>query len=106
MASISTTVKREALTQAWAAWIMSATGERPNITYYDDGVDITWKEGQARKMEEYLAAAMAEKEPDPNAANVNVALAPVLLPLALKKSLGYIVAYSAALIIGTKLIWK
>lgn len=106
MSSVSTELKREGVAQAWSIWIRSATGEAPYIDRHANGVNISWKPGQAAKMEQYLSNAMKPSEPDPDALNVNVPLTPVILPLALKKSIGYIAAYTALIAIGTKLIWK
>jgi len=106
MASTGLTLKREAVTQAWQLWIKSATGDTPVIERYPDGVDISWKPGQAQKMEQYLSEAMKPGKPDPDALNVSVKLGPVLYPLIIKKTLGYAVAYTAIVAIATKLIWK
>ena len=106
MPNFALAAKRELMTQGWSLWINSATGQDPNVTRYADSVAITWKAGQAEKMEAYLAKAMKGSKHDPNDLNVGVDLGPVLLPLALKKSLGYIAAYTAFTILATKLIWK
>ena len=106
MASMGTSLKREAITQGWSLWILSATGESPFVERHDAGANIKWRPGQAKKMEQYLLAAMKGGEPDPNDANVSVPLGPVLIPLVIKKYIGYAAAYTALLVIGTKLIWK
>jgi hypothetical protein len=106
MPTIATTAKREAATQAWSLWITSVTGEAPVIQRKADGVDIRWRPGQARKMENYLSQAMQTKEKDPNDLNVSVDLAPVLIPLTIKKTIGYVAAYTAAVVILTKVVWK
>ena len=105
MASIGTIAKREAMTQGWSLWITSATGQTPNINRHSEGVDITWKTGQAKAMENYLLDSMSSPH-NPDDLNVKVDLQPVLLPLAVKKSVAWIVIYSAALILGTKFLWK
>jgi len=100
MASITGALKREAVTMGWSYIIKNATGEEPNIRRAEKGNYITWKPGQARKMETYLNRAMTEEtDYDPDGINVDVDLAPVLFPLAVKKSLGYIVAYTALVFI-------
>ncbi len=97
--------KREIAAQAWSLWINSVTGETPIMEHHDNGIDIAWKPGQARKMEEYLSDAMT-KPSSPDDLNVSVDLAPVLFPIAVKKSIAWITIYSALLIIGTKFLWK
>jgi len=106
MADIAITLKRTAAVTAWSLWINSITGQAPNISQKPNGVDITWKPGQAKKMERYFSDAMKPSTPDPHALNVNVDLKPVLLPLVAKKTIGYIAGYTVLIIIGTKLIWK
>lgn len=106
MPNIGLALKREAVAQAWSLWISTATGETPNVDRTAEGVDITWKPGQAKKMEAYLSEAMETGEPSPDDLNVNVPLAPVILPIALKKSIGWIALYTAIIVVGTKLVWK
>ncbi len=106
MASVGTQLSREGLTQAWALWIQTATGQYPNIDRHENSVDISFKSGQASKMEAYLYDAMSSKPTGADDLNVNVDLKPVLIPLAVKMSVGYVAGYTAAVIILTKLLWK
>lgn len=107
MADLATTAKREAAIQGWNLWIKSVTGEFPIIQRHKNGADIKWRPGQAAKMEQYLYKAMsAPTKEDPNALNVNVPLAPVLIPLTIKKTIGYVALYTASVVILTKMIWK
>lgn len=105
MADISTTLKREAVTQGWNLWISSATGQAPIIERHSDGVNIKWNPGQAQKMEAYLNDAMTAPS-SPDDLNVDVDLKPVLIPLMIKKSVGWVALYSAVLVFGTKFLWK
>jgi len=89
--SVASALKREGVTQGWNFIIENATGEAPYIERTEVGNFITWKPGQAKKMETYLDKAMKEEEYDPEGINVDVDLMPVLLPLLVKKTIGYVV---------------
>lgn len=105
MANIATIAKREAITQGWNLFITSATGQSPMITRYSEGVNIDWYPGQARKMEQYLLSSM-ETKLEPGDANVSVNLTPVLVPLGIKKGIGWVALYTTAIVILTKTLWK
>lgn len=106
MSSVGKALKREGVVQAWTLWILNATGERPNVTRHEDSVEIDWKPGQAAKMERYLHEAMQPKPQSPDDLNVNVNMIPVLVPLAVKKSVGYVVLYTVLIALATKIFWK
>jgi hypothetical protein len=100
MAEYGLTLKREATALAWGAFIGNATGESPIVNRFDDAITIDWKPGQAKKMRDYLTSAM-DKEPTPNDLNVNVNLAPVLVPILIKKYWIYVLGFgTAAYVIG------
>jgi hypothetical protein len=105
--SVKTTLKREALTQAWIMLIHNATGKEPIVERFSNGAKISWHPGQAKLMEKYLADAMkGSDKPEPDALNVDVNLAPVLLPLAVKKSLGWIVLYTGLVYATFKILGR
>jgi hypothetical protein len=106
MPSIGTSLKREGVTQGWQFIIKNATGEDPYIRRTDRGNYITWKPGQADKMRKYLNRAVSEESDyNPEGINVDVDLLPVLLPLAVQKTIGYIAIYTAAVFLLGK-FWK
>jgi len=106
MSSVGLSLKREAAIAGWSLWIGSVTGSPPIVNRVPDGANLTWKPGQALLMEKYLSDAMAGGERDPNDLNVGVNLGPVLYPLLVKKTIGYLVGYTLAVAIITKLTWK
>lgn len=105
MANFALTLKREGVAQAWNLWITSATGEAPIMERHENGIDIKWNPGQAVKMEQYLNGAMTAPS-SPDDLNVSVDLKPVLIPLVIKKTVGWLTLYSALLVFGTKFLWK
>ena len=66
---------------------------------------IDWQPGQAALMEQYLMKSMQKPASDDDI-NVQVNMMPVLIPIAIKKSIGYVVLYTLATAIVTKLLWK
>lgn len=84
MANIQLTLKRQATALAWSELINNATGERPIVINQPNGVKINWKPGQAKKMQEYLNESI-DAESSPDDLNVDVDLAPVVIPLILKR---------------------
>lgn len=110
MANISLTLKREAAVGAWTALISSATGQGPLINRRSDGVDIDWRAGQAKKMEEYISNMITPKKgvsgPKGESINVNVDLKPVIIPLIFKKTWLWVALYTGSIVIITKLLGK
>jgi len=97
---------REAVTQLYALGIEKIIGEQPQINRYDDKTIITWKPGQAKKMQSYVArvfigtAKAAPEAPGKEFAlsEVQVDVRPIIAPLVLKTVLPFMAAY-------TLLIW-
>lgn len=110
MASIGSTIKREATVVAWTTLISTATGENPVIVRKSNGVDIKWKPGQASKMETYLSNIAFPKKGsgtgNGNGLNVNVDLKPVIIPLVLKKAWIWVTLYTVGIVVATKLLSK
>lgn len=110
MANISLTLKREATVGVWTALISSATGQSPLISRRPDGVDINWRAGQAKKMENYISNIITPKKgvfaPEGESINVKVDLKPVLIPLIIKKSWIWVLLYTSSIVVLTKLIGK
>ena len=107
MSSIGTSLKREAVTQGWIFIIENATGQNPVVERSASGNSISFRPGQARLFEQYLNKAIStEPEYDPDGINVDVALMPVLMPLLIKKTIGWVVAYTALAVIAGRYIWK
>lgn len=77
-------LKREALILAWQGLIHTATGELPIVERQTDGAKVTFAPGQSAKMSAYILEALS-KPRDPNDLNVSVDLAPVIIPVVLKK---------------------
>ena len=98
MANIALNIKREAIIQGWNVWITAVTGTKPIIERTQNGANISWQAGQAKKMENYLNNAMSSK-PSKDDMNVSVKLSPVLVPLIFKKYWPYMAVFSTTLIL-------
>jgi hypothetical protein len=114
---VGTALKRESAVQGYRIFIKSATGVDPYVARSRNGAELTWKPGQARKMEGYLGKLIpfnywyrkekAADKKDPATGeplNVNVAWGKVFLPLALKTIVPPLVIYTALIIYLTKRI--
>lgn len=73
----SSSVTREVVTQVYVYIIESITGESPNINREQHRTYISWRPGQAKKLQDFLAAQFEEK---PMTAKEVEAGPPSLLP--------------------------
>lgn len=112
MSKLALTIQREALVGVWTALISSATGQSPLINRRPDGVNIDWRVGQAKKMENYLGNIITPKKgvgegvaSDENI-NVKVDLKQVLIPLVIKKTWVWVLLYTGSVVLITKLLGK
>lgn len=90
--------KQTAITQGAILFIENVTGEAPYVNYTDTVNYITWKPGQAKKFADYLM--------QPSDIGVDIALAPLLPSIIIKKAGVYILAYTAAIFALTKYLGK
>ncbi len=99
--------KRTLATAGWKALIFSVTGEAPYENKGPRKTVITWKPGQAAKMEQFLKEtlfkpAFGKGTYNPKGFNTEVDLSSVLMPLFLKQYWPYI---AGLLLIGGVIGW-
>lgn len=97
MADLALIAKRQAIALGYKVWIQSVTGEFPNSKNLDNGVAITWKPGQAKKMKDSFLQSM-EAAPSPDDINVSLPWGEVLIPLIFEKYWMFMAGGAAALI--------
>jgi hypothetical protein len=115
MASVGTTLKREAAVQGYKFWFNSISGSEPNVSRHADGAEITFAPGQAKAIENYFGEMIPynlfylnakkeqdKKEEEGEALNVNVPWGKVFIPLALKTVLPPLAIYTAAVVLLAK----
>lgn len=90
--------QQSAITQGAVLFIENVTGENPYVTYTDEVNYITWKPGQAGKFAQYLM--------QPSDIGVDIALAPLLPHIIIKKAGLYILGYTLAVYALTKYLGK
>lgn len=84
MVNLSLIAKRQGLALAYKAWINSATGSFPNSRNLENGIKITFKPGQAKKMSDSIIKSMGAKSA-PDDLNVSLPWGQILLPVVFKK---------------------
>jgi hypothetical protein len=89
-ASLETTVKAEAI----AAAIRAATGTSPEVIYTNDTASLIFTDEGAKKLRYFIETQMAKK-----GGKINIALAPVIVPLIIKKAWPIAAAATLALIL-------
>lgn len=93
---------REAVAQLYSLGLEKILGDKPLIKRYDNHTLITWKEGQARAMQKYIARIIwsvgkpVDKAPSRefSLSEVQVDMKPVLVPLVLKTVLPFLGIYT------------
>lgn len=99
---------REIATKGWQLWFKSATGEEAELIRQSDKNILRWKPGQAKKMEQYFSDMFFKKkskdEPEKRGmgfGDVDIDWKPVIMPLAMKKVVPFIAAYTAIVVFLT-----
>lgn len=103
--NLGSALKREAVAQGYNLWITSTTGQAPVIKRYSDSIEIIWNEGQANVMANSILASMAAPK-SPDDLNVNIDFMPVIIPIAIKKGIGWLTLYTTLVVVATKVLWK
>ena len=95
---------REAVTQLYVLGVQSIINEKPLVKRFEDHNLVTWKEGQAKKMEKYISSLIwkmgkpSDKAGAPSKefslSEVQLDLKPVIFPLALKTIVPFIGVYT------------
>lgn len=100
--ALSPNVGREAAAQGVSWLVNNITGEYPNIDRAPQNTSITWKPGQAKKLQTYLEGKM--KPSDTPGFGLDIDYKSVIMPIVYKKAIPWVLGASAILILlGRKL---